>query len=79
MSWEKIEDHLFEEYCVEGEDKKLCILMKEHDTEIRANALDEFISRLEKYQRDNWVVTLNKGITWSDIKKIAEQVKEGAE
>lgn len=34
MSWEKIENHLFDKYCVEGEDRELQRLMEEHDREI---------------------------------------------
>lgn len=48
MSWEKIEDHLFEKHCVEGEDKELCNLMSEHDAEIRAKAIDELTEEAMK-------------------------------
>ena len=48
MSWDKIEDHLFEKYCVEGVDKKLSNLMKEHDKEIRNNAIDDFVEKLKE-------------------------------
>ena len=43
--------------------------------EIRAKAIDEFVSRLEKHEQENWVDHHEYGITWSDIKQIAEQMK----
>lgn len=46
MSWEKIENHLFDKYCVEGEDRELGQLMKEHDEEIRQSTIQEFIERI---------------------------------
>lgn len=78
MSWNKIEEHLFEKYCVEGEDKELCRLMEEHDKEIRDKAIEEFCKRLvEQSERFStipftWVSTKN-------IRKIAEQMKEQKE
>lgn len=43
----------------------------------RAKVIDEFISKLEQYQRDNFAAVLRQGITWSDIKIVAEQIKKG--
>lgn len=53
MSWDKIENHLFSKYDVEGEDKELSDLMEEHDKEV----IDEFAKQLkekaeEKVQSD---------------------------
>lgn len=48
MSWNKIEDYLFERYCVEGEDKTLSDLMEEHDREIRNNAIDVFATQIKE-------------------------------
>lgn len=48
MSWEKIEDHLFYRYSVEGEDNKLGELENEHDKEIRNQTIDDFLMQLKK-------------------------------
>ncbi len=45
--------------------------------EIRAKAIDEFVSRLEKHTQENWIDHQEYGITWSDIERIAEQIKAG--
>lgn len=37
--------------------------------------IDEFIERLEKHERDNWVDFRQYGITWADINMIAKQMK----
>ena len=46
------------------------------EQEIRNKAIDEFISRLEKHEQENWVDYQEYGITWSDIELVAEQMKE---
>ena len=43
--------------------------------EIRAKAIDEFVSRLEKHTQENWIDHQEYGITWSDIEQIAKQMK----
>lgn len=43
-----------------------------------ADAIDEFISRLEKHTQENWIDHQEYGITWADIKQIAEEMR-GAE
>lgn len=43
--------------------------------EIRAKAIDEFVDKLEKHEQENWIDHQEYGITWSDIEKIAEQMK----
>lgn len=53
MSWSKIEEHLFEKYCVEGEDKELCKLMEEHDKEIRDKAINKFCDFLHEKAKEN--------------------------
>ncbi len=42
--WDKILDHLFEKYCVEGLDPKLDRLMEEHDKNVRDDAVSKFSS-----------------------------------
>lgn len=42
--WDKIEDHLFEKYCVEGSDPELERLMEEHDKNVRDDAISKFSS-----------------------------------
>lgn len=44
-----------------------------------ADAIDEFVSRLEKHTQENWIDHQEYGITWSDIEMIAEQLKGGVE
>ena len=74
MSWDKIENHLFSKYDVEGEDKELSNLMEEHDKEIRAKAIDEFAERLkEKYGCLGYI----DEIKFEEVDKIAEQMKAG--
>ena len=88
MSWEKIEDHLFNKYDVEGEDKELCNLMEEHDKEIRAKAIDEFAEKITLEISKNFILSMlanyeNYGKISDKIvyyvietsKKIAEQMK----
>lgn len=43
------------------------------------DAIDEFVSRLEKHTQENWINFQEYGITWTDIEQIAEQLKGGAE
>jgi hypothetical protein len=79
MSWEAIENHLFEKYCVEGEDKKLCNLMSEHDIEIRNKSIDEFVKEIEaEYDNDgcpNVTDYLDYKISIRDLHKIAEEMR----
>lgn len=62
---------LEEGYCVFG------IIPEAYDRGIRAKVIDEFVSRLEEHEQENWVDHQEYGITWSDIEMIAEQVKGG--
>lgn len=71
MSWEKIKDHLFDKYCVEGEDKEFENLMAEHDAEIRAKAIDDFVAELKTRN-----FSLGQII---GFEKIANQLKEKIE
>ena len=73
MSWDKIENHLFSKYDVEGEDKELSNLMEEHDKEIRAKAIDEFVEKIYDFLSLEDISYYRE-----DIKKIAEQMKGGA-
>lgn len=77
MSWDKIDNHLFDKYCVEGEDKELSNLMKEHDKEIRAKAINEFVTIMEEWN-DNIKSIRNEDafFTIENIHKVAEQMKE---
>lgn len=73
MSWDKIENHLFEKYCVEGEDKELCKLIEAHDKEIRDKAISSFAENLKKkYGCLGWI----DEITFEEVDEIAEQTKE---
>lgn len=71
MSWEKIEDHLFDKYCVEGEDKELGQLMKEHDEELKK----EFASELKKLFTD-FLHIEDIDYYKEDIYKIIKQAQE---
>ena len=86
MSWDKIDNHLFDKYCVEGEDKELSNLMKEHDKEIRAKAIDEFLHNAETKICDRILqnqarLDFASGLSVANriIDEIAEQMKGGAE
>lgn len=75
MSWNKIENHLFEKYCVEGEDKKLCNLMEEHDREIRNKVIEELKDKICSHFADWQYSEYDKSI--KDIIELAsETVKE---
>lgn len=81
MYYKKIEDFLFEKYCIEGEDKDLCKLMEEHDREIRDKVIDEFakststkISDLVLQHKDNLDFASGIAVVWNIIDEIAEQM-----
>lgn len=78
MSWDKIENHLFHRYDVEGEDKELSNLMEEHDKEVGAKVIDEFLEALKpyKYGRTNGVYI---EIPLFRLDEIVEQIKVGVE
>lgn len=42
--WDKIENYLFEKYCVEGFDPELERLMEEHDRNVRDDVVSKFAS-----------------------------------
>ena len=76
MSWEKIENHLFHRYDVEGEDKELSNLMEEHDKEVIAKVIEEFLEALKPYRygRTNGIYI---EISLFRLEEIAEQMKAG--
>ena len=79
MSWEKIEDHLFENYCVEGEDTKLSNLMKEHDKEVKDSAIKEFVEKLKEsiLQRFKHLVTTDTdGFEWLTTDSVETHIEE---
>ncbi len=80
MSWEKIENHLFDKYCVEGEDKEICNLMEEHDKEIRNKAIDELCKEISKLLSGDTKhlegEAYYKECAYYEVLKIAEQMKE---
>ena len=49
--------------------------IEEFKEEIRNKAIDEFMDRLEKHTQENWIDHQEYGITWSDIKIVAERLK----
>lgn len=57
MNWEKIENHLFNKYCVEGDDKELQRLMEEHDKEVQERSVEEFtkslVNQLKEYGQES--------------------------
>ena len=88
MSWEKIEEHLFDKYCIEGEDRELGQLMEEHDKEIRNSTIEEFANNIKKFceeyaigcdSKNNGLVYAHKDGTWhnlvNDIVNQMHQVK----
>jgi hypothetical protein len=85
MSWDKIENHLFSKYDVEGEDKELSNLMEEHDKEIRAKAIDELKNKVcmhfadWKYSEDDKCIKDLIELASESVEEIAEQMKAGGE
>ena len=90
MSWDKIENHLFHRYDVEGEGKELSNLMEEHDKEVKAKAIDEFVEKITLEISKNFIFSMvanygNYGVISDKIvdyvietsKKIAEEMKAG--
>lgn len=82
MSWDKIENHLFSKYDVEGEDKELSELMEEHDKQVKAKATDEFAERMKDFIAKNvedaeMSNDLCCEINQSEVDEIAEQLKAG--
>lgn len=77
----------YESEDIEGKHCRKCIHNAEehfvpkinHEKEIRAKAIDEFVGRLEKHTQENWIDHQEYGITWGDIEHVAEQMKGGAE
>lgn len=83
MSWEKIEDHLFNKYDVEGEDKELSNLMEEHDKEVRTKAIDELKNKVcmhfadWKYSEDDKCIKDLIELASESVEETAEQLKAG--
>lgn len=83
MNWEKIEDHLFNKYDVEGEDKELSNLMEEHDKEIRAKAIDELKNKIcmhfadWKYSEDDKCIKDLIELASESVEETAKQLKAG--
>lgn len=73
MSWEKIEDHLFDKYCVEGEDRELATLMEEHDKEVREQVMDEFLEKIEDFLHMEDICYYKE-----DIQNIAKEVLQNS-
>lgn len=69
MSWEKIEDHLFDKYYVEGRDDELAQLMEAHDKEIREQVVGEFLEKLEDFLHMEDICYYKE-----DVHKIAKEV-----
>lgn len=62
MSWDKITDHLFEKYCVEGRDDELSALMEAHDKEVRNRTIAECVKIIEE-------------TVWRDTDMLVENIK----
>ena len=79
MSWDKIEDHLFEKYCVEGEDKKLSNLMEEHDKEVRDDSIREFVEKLKEsllHRLRHLITTDTDGFEWLTTDSVETHIDE---
>lgn len=74
MSWNKIENHLFSKYDVEGEDKELSNLMEEHDKEIRAKAIDDVFDYLKTKRKG---IYMRVDFDDLEIRQYKEQMKAG--
>jgi hypothetical protein len=40
----------------------------------KSDGIKEFLQRLEKHQKENWIDNLEYGITWNDLEKIAKEM-----
>ena len=69
MSWEKIENHLFDKYCVEGVDKELQRLFEEHDVEVGERIVNKFLEKINDFLHMEDITYYKE-----DIKQIAEQI-----
>lgn len=78
MSWEAIEDYLFDRYCVEGIDRELAVLFERHDEEIRAQTVDrptqEIIKAIQSVEMDiiHKLPDYNDGDKKGSIRKMRE-------
>lgn len=52
---------------------------KYHYNRGRNDAIEEFIEKLTKHEQENWIDHQEYGITWSDIEKIAKEMKGSEE
>jgi NACalpha-BTF3-like transcription factor len=82
MIFPKTIQEFIEEYAVTDENgnKVIPVFRMEqahiyYGEQIRSKSIDEFVSRLEKHDQENWVDHQEYGITWSDIELIVEQMK----
>ena len=69
-AWDKIINHLFDKYCIEGKDEELFKLMEEHDAGIKNGTIDEVC----QYICYEW--SLDKINTCDDFEKIANTLHE---
>lgn len=77
MSWDKITNHLFEKYCVEGKDLTFTKLMREHDQNIKNQAIDDFLKALKEkypYYVESFGCNVNQTFH-KEIDEIAEELK----
>jgi hypothetical protein len=49
-------------------------MVKRQPTVTNADFPKEFFSRLEELQRQNWIDSLEYGITWDDLEEIAKEM-----
>lgn len=74
--WDKIEEYLFDKYCVEGSDPELVRLMKEHDNAVcddMKNRIADMSSYCEEFVSKE-AATLYDGLFWAE--EVARDVME---
>jgi hypothetical protein len=52
-------------------------MVEEQPTVSNADIIKEFLQRLEKKQKENWIDSLEYGITWDDLEEVAKEMGVG--
>jgi uncharacterized protein (UPF0305 family) len=40
----------------------------------KSDSIKEFLQRLEKHQKENWIDNMEYGITWADLEEVAKEM-----
>lgn len=77
LNWEDIDNHLFQKYCVEGDDDELQNLYKEHDKAVAKYVLNEFLKQYkEEYAPENNIPKVEKEYAVEVAEMVATRFNE---